>query len=264
MRYAWHLRQDYFGSIPDGGWIERAKFRARESLLDRIQQWDRRTCDRVTHFVAISRAVARRIDECYGRSSEVIYPPVDTDFYQPTRQPREDFYLALSALVPYKRIDLAVAACRRLGRRLVVVGTGSDQKKLVSMTGPGIEFRGWQSNEVIRELLCKCRALLFPTHEDFGIVPVEAQACGAPVIALHRGGATETVLPADNSHPGSGVFFADPTVESLSTAIEWFETHSQQLDPQLARRQAEKFSSTRFEQDILAYINRVMEGRART
>src|SRR5262249_3736875 len=155
------------------------------------------TAANVTHFVAISRTVARRIAECYGRTSTVIHPPVDTDYYSPIDVRREDFYLVVSALAPYKRIDLAVSACNRLRRRLVVIGTGQDQSKLRRLAGPTIHFLGWQPDDVIRDHLQRCQALLFPGEEDFGIVPVEAMACGTPVIAYGQGGATETVVPLE-------------------------------------------------------------------
>jgi glycosyltransferase involved in cell wall biosynthesis len=263
MRYAWQLRQEYFGSNQGRGLIRRSVERSRNFVLDRIQQWDRRTSDRVTHFVAISQTISRRIEECYGRSSVVIYPPVDTAFYTPTDQPREDFYLVVSALVPYKRIELAIAACQKLGRRLVIVGAGPQRRRLSAMAGPGIDFLGWQSNEAIRELLRTCKALLFPTHEDLGIVPLEAQACGAPVIALARGGATETILAADAMQQGTGVFFADSTADSLAEAIQWFESHADCCCPKLAREQAERFSLPRFEREILGFIERVANDAAR-
>ena len=132
----------------------------------------------MTHFVAISQTVQRRIEECYGRDSTVIYPPVDTDFYCPSElpTPREDFYLAVSAFAPYKRLDLAMTACKRLGRPLVVIGTGQDAARLRRLAGPETRFLGWQPDEAIRALMRRCRALLFPGEEDFGIVPVEAMA----------------------------------------------------------------------------------------
>ncbi len=154
MRYAWHQRAAYFRR----GRLGRAKAAAAELLLARLRAWDRRTADRVTHFVAISETIRRRIRECYGRESVVIYPPVDTDFYTPAAVPREEYYLIVSALAPYKRFDLAVEACNRLGRKLVVVGTGQDAAKLKALAGPTVSFLGWQPDEVVRDHFRRCRS----------------------------------------------------------------------------------------------------------
>ena len=149
-------------------------------VLGRLRAWDRRTASRVTHFIAISKTVQTRIRECYDRDSVVICPPVDTDFYTPDPEPkpREDFYLVASALAPYKRFDLAIEACNRLGRRLIVIGDGQDAAKLRRRAGPTVTFLGRQPDAVLRDHFRRCKALLFPGEEDFGIVPVEAQACG--------------------------------------------------------------------------------------
>src|SRR5262249_570952 len=143
--------------------------------------------------------------------STVIYPPVDTDWYTPAAVRREDFYLVLSALAPYKRLDLAVAACNRLRRRLIVIGSGPAEHKLRALAGATIHFLGWQTHDVLRDHLGRCRALLFPGEEDFGIVPVEAMACGTPVIAYGRGGATETVVPLGRPGAFQGVGGREPT-----------------------------------------------------
>ncbi|HVC92419.1 MAG TPA: glycosyltransferase [Pirellulales bacterium] len=257
MRYAWQLRGEYF----DGGGKRRRPWSlVRDALLDRIRDWDRATSDRVTHFVAISETIAGRIRDCYGRDSTVIYPPVDTDFYTPGQERRDDYYLCVSALVPYKKIDLAVRACRQIGRELVVIGAGPERRKLAKLGGAGIEWLGWRSNEEIREHLRRCRALLFPGQEDFGIVPLESQACGTPVIAYGRGGATETVLPADEQRSGSGVFFDEPTPAALADAMRWLEGHPARFSGRAARRQALRFNAERYESEMLAYLEWVMEG----
>jgi glycosyltransferase involved in cell wall biosynthesis len=171
VRYAWHMRESYFTDRVRG-----LKARLLDGFLGLLRAWDRRTAAGVTHFIAISETIRRRIAECYGRESTVIYPPVDTDFYHPVPVPREDYYLVVSAFAPYKRLDLAVAACQRLGRPLVVIGTGQDGDRLRALAGPNTRFLGWQPDHVIRDHLRRCRALLFPGEEDFGIVPVEAMA----------------------------------------------------------------------------------------
>lgn len=254
MRYAWHMRQSYFSQERLG----RLKARAIDRLMQRLRDWDRRTAGHVTHFIAISRTVQQRIRECYGRESTVIYPPVNTDFYCPSSEPREDFYLMVSAFAPYKRLDLAVAACKQMRRPLRIIGTGQDEKRLRALAGPTISFLGWQPDTVIREQMRRCRALLFPGEEDFGIVPLEAHACGTPVIAFGRGGASETVISPDNSREPTGVWFMEQTVAGLIDALQSFEANARQFDPAVARRQALRFNQERFAKELFAYLDGIL------
>lgn len=253
MRYAWHMQEAYF---------KRGRFRQLKSalvdqLMRRIRDWDLATSQNVTHFIAISKTIQQRIQDCYQRDSVVIYPPVDTEFYTPVPTPREDFYLVVSAMAPYKRFDLAIQACERMQRKLIVIGSGQDLPRLRAMAGNHVEFLGWQPDEVIRDHMRRARALLFPGEEDFGIVPVEAQACGCPVIALGRGGASETVIPLESARP-TGVFFEEQTVEALCEAITQFEAHQDRLDPADARRNALQFRGERYEAELFGYIHSVM------
>jgi glycosyltransferase involved in cell wall biosynthesis len=261
-RYVWGQREQYFGGpAPPGrfGVANRAVASVRGWLLDRVREWDRRASERVTHFVAISETVRERIAECYGRESVVIHPPVDTDFYTPAPVRREDFYLCVSALVPYKRVELAIETCNRLGRRLDVIGAGPHLQRLAKRAGPTVRLLGWRTNEEIRDRLRRCRALLFPGCEDFGIVPLEAQACGTPVIAFAEGGARETVLPADAARQGTGVLFHRQTPDALCEAIRWFERHRRQCSASLAVHHAARFNTRRFEEELIGYLTTIRE-----
>ena len=249
MRYAWGLQEEYFGRNP----VKRA---ALAPVLARLRAWDKASAGRVDRFVAISEHVRRRIASCYGREAEVVFPPVATDFF--TRDPaalREDFALVVSALVPYKRIDLAIAACRESGQRLRIVGTGSDEKKLRALAegAANITFEGRLGDGEIRELYRTCRYLLFPGEEDFGIVPVEAQACGAPVVAFRKGGAVETIREDE-----TGVFFGEQTPGALREAME--RADGMIFDGETIRRNAERFTEARFLEGMEEQIRRTLEG----
>lgn len=241
MRYAWTFFDDYFGGR---GALTRGLIRR---VLEGLKKWDLRANSRVDRFVAISKHVQKRIETYYGRPSEVIYPPCDVDFYTPGRETREDFYLIVSALVPYKKIDLAIAALA--GKRLVVIGDGPERKKIEKDAPEGVQFLGWKPDEALRDYYRRARALVFPGEEDFGIVPVEAQACGCPVIAYGVGGALETVVDGR-----TGVFFSEPTAASLRGAAERFEAMS--FDPAAARENALRFSRERFKNEIRDMIQR--------
>jgi glycosyltransferase involved in cell wall biosynthesis len=251
MRYAWEGRDTYLE-----GWSHRPlrKLVARR-LLKKLRRWDRATASRVTHFVAISRTVRQRIARCYRRESRVIEPPVDAAFYTPGEEgrARDDSYLVVSALVPYKRIEQAIQACALSGRKLIVIGEGPERGKLQAMAGPGIAFLGWQPDEVIREHYRRCRALLFPGDEDFGIVPVEALACGMPVIALGRGGVAETL-----NHPAIGRTYREPTAAALAEALDGWEAEGCPHDAAAARRRAEGYALPLFRERLLGFIGEVM------
>ena len=250
MRYAWQGRDAYLE-----GWSTRPVRRAlARGLLDRLRDWDRATARRVTHFVAISETIRQRIAACYARDSVVIHPPADTEFYTP---PSEAPSRARTSTWSSRRSSPTSASIRpsrpvaQLGRRLIVIGAGPERARLEAAAGPTVQFLGWQTDEVIRDHYRRCRALLFPGEEDFGIVPVEALACGAPVIALGRGGAAETV---DNT---IGRLYDEPSVPSLRAAIETWEAQGHPHDPVLARRRAEAFSLPLFRSRILELLAQV-------
>jgi glycosyltransferase involved in cell wall biosynthesis len=243
-RYIWDLYHDY-----TRGHRARALI---APVAHALRLWDRLSADRVDHFVANSYEVASRIRRHYRRDSELIYPPVDVDRIVPDGRDPDDFYLVVSRLVPYKRVDLAVQAANRLGRRLVVVGDGTERRRLEALAGPTVEIRGWQSDEAVAELLARCRAFLFPGWEDFGISAVEAQAAGRPVVAYGRGGALETVVDGK-----TGVLFEEQTVDSLAEAMLRAERIA--LDPGVCRRNAERFGADVFRAKLGAAIERQLQ-----
>ncbi|MBL8824288.1 MAG: glycosyltransferase [Planctomycetia bacterium] len=242
MRYAWNLQELYISKVP-------APLRPIvRKQLEKLREWDRKSSDRVHQFIANGKTVQERIRSAYSRDSLIIHPPVDTDFYHPdTERKREDYYLAVSALAPNKRIDLAVLACMRQKKKLVIIGSGQESKRLQQMADPNlIQFLGWQSDEVIREHYQRCKALLFPGEEDFGIVPLEANACGTAVIAYGHGGATETIQPLGEIERPTGIWFNEATVDSLCAAIEQFEQSGDAIEPKACRQNALHYRSERF------------------
>jgi glycosyltransferase involved in cell wall biosynthesis len=246
MRYAWQGREAYLE-----GWADRPIRRSvAGTLLNHLRDWDRATARRVTQFVAISQTIRERIAVCYHRDSVVIPPPVDTVFYNVTagQASRENFYLIVSALVPYKKIDQAVAACSRLGRPLIVIGAGPERTRLEAIAGPTARFLGWQPDEVIRDHYRRCRALLFPGEEDFGIVPIEALACGAPVIALGRGGVAETVDLA------VGRTYRESSAEALEAAIMGWEAEGCPHSSELGRARAEAYALPVYRRRLLMLL----------
>jgi len=244
MRYAWDLYPEY---LANAGLITRF---AMKRQMPGIRMWDALSSLRVDNFLANSREVAGRIAKIYRRDATVLHPPVSTDFFTPEENNinTDDYYLILSRFVPYKRIDLAIEACNRLGRNLVVIGDGPQEKELKEMAGPSVEFTGRIPDEEIREYYRNCRAFIFPGFEDFGITPVEAQACGRPVIAYGRGGALDTVIPGQ-----TGLFFGEQTTESLEKGIIEFER--MKWDSGLIRNHAEKFDRKLFIKKLRDFIS---------
>lgn len=216
-----------------------------------LRLWDRLAADRVDHFAGISREVVGRIRNLYRRGAEVIYPPVDVHRFTPTGDSPEDFYLVVSRLVPYKRVDLAVEAANRLGKRLLIVGDGTERRRLEALAGPTVEFLGRRDDEEVADLYARCRALLFPGYEDFGITPVEAQAAGRPVVAYGKGGATETIIDGE-----TGVLFSSQTAEALAEAMERLERTS--WNPAACRTSAERFDADQFHRGIRRWVERRM------
>lgn len=219
--------------------------------LSRLRVWDRVAADRADRFVAISTEIQHRIQKYYRRQSEIIHPPVDTARFD-VMPSHDDYFLIVGRQVPYKRIDLAVQACTRLGLTLKIAGSGRDHERLKSMAGPTVEFLGRVPDDELPDLVGRCRAFLFPGAEDFGIAPVEAMAAGRPVIAYAYGGALETVIEGV-----SGSLFYEQTAESLCDALRRFDADA--YDPRAIRRHAEQFDASVFRQKISETVTRAWE-----
>jgi len=246
MRYAWDQFDAYFGPERMG----RPASRLMRRVMARLARWDRDTADRTDRYVAISHYVAGRIGRYYNREATVVYPPVDTDFFHPDAAPAERFALVVSALVPYKRIDVAIAACRMAGVPLKIAGDGPDRAALeraAISAGADVRFLGRVSDDDIRELYRRAAVTLLPGEEDFGIVPLEAQACGRPVVALGRGGALETVVPGE-----TGLLVDEMRADAFADAIA--QAVDRRFDAAAIRRHAQRFSRARFGDEMAALI----------
>jgi glycosyltransferase involved in cell wall biosynthesis len=254
MRYAWDQFDAYFGvdrvGYPASRWLYRP-------IMARLARWDAATAVRVDRFVANSRHVAGRIGRYYNRMASVVHPPVDTAFYRPAAISPESHFLIVSALVPYKRIDLAIEACRRAGATLRIVGDGPERTRLERLAGAGVTFLGALEGDALLREYQRALALILPGEEDFGIAPVEAQACGRPVVALARGGALETVI-----HGETGVLFQELTPDSLSRALE--RVASLRIDGGRLRSHAEQFSRVRHLERMRETIDETMTAAAGT
>ena len=253
MRYVWDLADTYLGRGP------RRALAA--PLVSWLRRWDRRTSspERITEIVGISQYIAARIRRTWGRDARVIYPGVDVARFRAASRRPEDFFFMLGGFVPYKAETLAIEAFRALGWPLVVAGDGPTRARLEASAPANVRFLGRVSDRELDELYARCRALVYPQEEDFGMIAVEAQAAGAPVIAFGRGGAAETVVGVGDAseRAPTGVFFREPTPESLAAAVRAFADLEPKLDAAAPRSNAERFSLERFRSEIRAVVAEV-------
>jgi glycosyltransferase involved in cell wall biosynthesis len=250
-RFAWHLYQQYLEEyrLQRGvrAWIARP-------LLHWFRLWDHAASSRVDQYVAISHWIADAVRRAYRREADVIYPPVDVERFRPGAR-REDYYITVARLVANKRLDLIVEACTALGRRLLVVGEGPERRRLEALAGPSVEIAGWLDDDRLPDLLGRARAFIHAADEDFGIAPLEAQAAGCPVIALGRAASLETVVEGR-----TGLFYAEPSVEALTSAIIRFEQGPQSYDAQTLHDHASQFGVERFEDEFRSCLESAWQG----
>ena len=252
MRYSWDWNEKY---LDEQGLGSKKKVLAR-LLLNYIRMWDRVAADRVDFFVANSRATQAKIKKYYGRESAVVYPPVETVIRQPEEENRGRYFLIVSRLSPYKKIEVAIEVMNKLNLPLAVIGEGSPKylRHLKSIAGPKTKFLVWKPDKKIKEYYANCRAFLFPGEDDFGIAPVEAMSFGKPVVAFRKGGAMETVVEGV-----TGEFFNEPTIEAMADAIRRFMENEEKYDAEKIREQAGKFSKDKFEENFLREIEKIVE-----
>jgi glycosyltransferase involved in cell wall biosynthesis len=257
MRYVWEQQAEYFGEGRASSLVRAVATLATSYL----RTWDEASARRPDHYIANSHHVARRIQKRYGAEAEVIHPPVDCSRFTPRERPCPDgYYAMMTAFAPYKRIDLAIEACTRLGRCLRIAGGGQEGDRIRQLVRPGgpVELLGELPGSQVGEFLRGARAFLFPGEEDFGIAPLEAQACGVPIIAYRRGGALETVIGLHDAkgRPPTGVFFDEQSVDGVIAGIEAFERVEAQLGPSAARKNALEFDRPRFKEAMRAALAR--------
>lgn len=249
IRYAWDLQHEY---LHQAGLTRGLKSLFVRAVLHYLRNWDRVSADRVDAFVANSQYIAQRIRKIYRRPAFVIYPPVDIDAFT-LQSTKDDFYLAASRMVPYKRIDLIVEAFAGMPeRQLVVIGDGPEFQKIASKATPNVKLLGYQPFDVLLDHMQRARAFVFAADEDFGIMPVEAQACGTPVIAFGRGGALETVV-----NNQTGLFFERQSAKCIQEAVVAFDSLRRRMNPELIRANAERFAPTRFRREVLDLMDRL-------
>jgi hypothetical protein len=259
IRYAWDLQHQY---LAQSNLTRGLRSIVARVILHYIRNWDTRTANSVDHFVANSNFIARRIRKVYQREADVIFPPVDVQSFV-VQEHKEDFYLTASRMVPYKKIDLIVEAFSRMpGKRLVVIGDGPEMATIRAKAGPNVEILGYQPFSVLHDHLRRAKAFVFAAEEDFGIAPVEAQACGTPVIAFGKGGVLETVRELGQPHP-TGIFFREQTVPALVAAVRDFEENARRFLAADCRANAERFSIARFRERFVAYVEHALPGATR-
>lgn len=246
MRYAWDFQHQY---LRESGLQSGLKSMVTRYLLHRLRLWDYCSAARVDHFITNSAYIAKRIQKVYRREATVIHPPVDVEHFACCTE-KENFYLTASRFVPYKRIDLIVKAFAQMpDKKLVVIGDGPDEKKIKALVTANVELKGYLEKEALVTLMQKAKAFIFAAEEDFGIVPLEAQACGTPVIAYGRGGALETVIAQK-----TGLFFEEQAPESIIDAVQRFESMPEKMKAENCRENALRFSAERFRREIMDYV----------
>lgn len=251
IRYAWDLQHQY---LREAGFNKGIKASIVKYLLHKIRLWDYRTANGVDHFIANSQFISRRIKKVYNSESTVIYPPVDVERFT-LNDKKEDYYFTASRMVPYKRIDLIVEAFSKMPeKKLIVIGDGSEIGKVKSKASKNVEILGYQPNHIMLEHMQNAKAFVFAAEEDFGITPVEAQACGTPVIAFGKGGSLETIRPLGVDNP-TGLFFSEQTIESIISQVNAFERNVEIFEPENCRLNSLRFSSLRFKNEMDNFIN---------
>lgn len=252
IRYAWDLQHQY---LREAGLAHGFKGALAKVILHYMRIWDLRTSNGIDYFIANSKFIAKRIWKCYRRKATVIYPPVDIDAFTFCDK-KEAYYMTASRMVPYKKIDIIVEAFSKMpDKKLVVIGMGPDFEKIKAKAGANVQMMGYQPNDILRKTMQKAKAFVFAAEEDFGIVPVEAQACGTPVIAYGKGGALETVRDIDDSQLPTGIFFHQQTAASIIEAVSRFEKTCNKILPESCRKNAESFSTEQFKQLFREYVD---------